>query len=71
MDMGITERVHMHTVGGEAGRVYLQTIAICKQTLKPTSWISNALGERVGVSRRSKGQPWHLHLFGPRASRPI
>lgn len=29
--------------------MYLQSIAICKQTLKPTSWISNAVGERVGV----------------------
>lgn len=68
MDMGIRERECIRTESGVGGEqdVYLQTIAICKQMLKPTSWISNALGERVGVAgaaRASQGQPWHLRCI--------
>lgn len=60
MDMGMSKRrlphTHTHTHSGVGGRqdVCLQTIAICKQTLKPTSWISNAVGERVGGKGRTR-----------------
>lgn len=77
MDMGVSKRrlshTHTHTHSGVGGRqdVCLQTIAICKQTLKPTSWISNAVGERVGGKGRTRTSLGTCICLDPRASRPI